>query len=204
MKQSPARRIYRKGVFQMNPDGMVLVPEECDSYLYEGPLAKAVAYLYTPPFGIAGDISRPSQPYTVETQPLNPSLPFSGYGLPGKLASGLFVPITTTGDPVYGFLVRVFPAQGANASDPLGTAVPIATGPANILRKGYLNVVCQLGTPTLGAAVYVRFQSPSGNQIVGGLEQGSTANNYLLTGAQWQGPADANNNAEISWAGVNL
>jgi hypothetical protein len=67
-----------------------------------------------------------------------------------------------------------------------------------------MNVVCQLGTPSLGAAVYVRYQAPSGSQIVGGLEQGSNGNNYLLSGAQWMGPPDANNNAEISFAGANI
>lgn len=198
------RRIYTKGVFQMTPEGTVLIPAECQSYLHKGPVAEAVAYLYTPPYGVPGDISRPNAPYVVETQPLNSAAPFFGYGLAGKLVSGLFVPVTGTGDAVYGLLVRVYPAQGANASDPIGTAVPLTAGPANILCKGYMSVFCQLGTPALGSAVYVRYQNPTGSQVVAGLESGTTGNNYLLTGAQWMGPADANGNAEISLGSTRI
>lgn len=198
------RRIFRKSVWQMNPDGMVLVPQECDSFEYKGPVAEAAAYLYSPPFGVPGDLSRPNAPYVAETQILNPSLPFSNYGLPGKIAGGLFVPVAANNDVVYGFLIRVFPGQGANASDPIGTAVPIATGPANVMRKGYMNVFCQLGTPSFGAAVYIRYQNAVTGQIVGGLESGTTGNNYALTGATWMGPPDSSGNAEISFGNTGI
>ena len=197
------RRIFRKSVWQMTPNGQVLIPEECDSYLYKGPVAEAVAFLYTPPFGVPGDLSRPGAPNDVETGAFVTATPFPAFGLPGKISGNGFVPIANTGDVVYGFLVRPYPSQGANASDPLGTAVPMTTGPCSIMRSGYMNVYAQLGTPAYGAAVYVRYQNPSGSQIVGGLEQGSTGNNYLLSGAQWMGPPDANGNAEICWSGTN-
>lgn len=199
MNKYPTVRILRKGVFKMTPEGTILVPEECDSYLYTGPLSKAVALLFTPNFGVPGDITRPNAPYVAEPQALNSAAPFPGFGLPGQIVSGLFVPITGTGQAPYGLLIRPYPAQGANASDPIGTAVPITSGPCSVLRKGYAAVFAQLGTPALGAQVYIRFQSPSGNQIIGGLEQGTTANNYAWTGAQWMGPPDAAGNAEISF-----
>jgi hypothetical protein len=204
-KSHATRRIFRKGVFQMTPDGMHLVPEECDSYLYTGPVAEAVAILYTPNYGVPGDISRPNAPYVAETQAISSAnTAFPAFGLPGKMVSNFFVPIASTGDAVYGILVRPYPAQGQNASDPLGTAVPITNGPVSVLRKGYINVFCQLGTPAQGSNVYVRYQNPSGSQIVGGLEQGSTGNNYQLTGAIWTGPADASGNAEISLGSTTI
>lgn len=199
MNKYATRRIFRKTVWQMNRDGMVLVPEECESFLYRGPVAEAVAILYTPNFGVPGDISRPNAPYDCETQALQSSTPFPNFGLPGVLSGGLFVPITGNGTQPYGLLVRPYPAQGANASDPLGTAVPITSGPASVLRRGYANVFCQLGNPAVGGAVYIRYQNPSGGQIVGGLEASSNGNNFAWSAAQWQGPADASGNAEIGF-----
>jgi hypothetical protein len=204
MNKSVARRIYRKGVFQMTREGMHRVDAECDSYLYSGPTSEAVAFLYTPPFGVPGDLSRPNAPLVVETQALNASLPFPGFGVPGKMVSGLFVPVSANNDVVYGFLVRVYPAQGLNASDPLGTAVPFTQGPANIMRKGYMNVFCQLGTPAFGNGVYIRYQNAIAGQPIGGVESGTNGNNYLLTGAQFMGPPDASGNVEISFAGANI
>lgn len=202
------RRIFTKGVFQLTPMGMILLPEECESFLYRGPVAEAVAVLFTPPYGVAGDISRPNAPYVAETQALNPAAAFSTFGLPGQMVGGLFVPITGTGQQPYGLLIRPYPAQGANAADPLGVAVPIATGPCSVLRKGYANVNLQLQTSAaaFGGTVYIRFQNPVAGQVVGGLESGTTANNYAWTAAnaQFMGPADANGNVEISFGAANV
>jgi len=159
------------------------------------------AFLYRMPSGIPGDVTRQSLS-TIETQVLNSSLPFPGFGLPGKVVSGAFVPITT-GDvsaSVYGLLVRPFPTQGANASDPLGTSVPLTTGTANILRRGYINVKVNAGTASLGSTVYIRVATPSGAKVIGGIEAASdTTNTITVTGASFMGPADANGNAEIAF-----
>jgi hypothetical protein len=155
--------------------------------------------------GIPGEITRVSAS-VVEGQPLNSSLPFSAYGLPVKIVSGKVVPITNTGDVVWGFLSRPFPITGANASDPLGTSVPPTTGVANVMRRGYMSVFVQNGAASaaLGSAVYIRFQNPGGGKIVGGLEASSSGDTYQLTNAAFMGPADANGNAEISWGSPTL
>jgi hypothetical protein len=151
------------------------------------------------PYGVPGDITRQTGSF-VEPQAFGAAA-FPAYGIPAKLSSGTVVPITNTGDTVYGLLVRPFPITGANASDPLGTSVPPTKGVANILRRGYLNVSVQLGgaSAALGSSVYIRYQNPSGNQIVGGIEAASTGNTYQLTGATFMGPVDANGNAEIAY-----
>ena len=158
------------------------------------------------PFGVPGDITRPSQS-TVEAQPLGATA-FPAFGIPGKVSAGKIIPIAANNDVVYGFLVRPFPITGASASDPLGTSVPPTTGVANMLRRGYLNVLVQLGGAScaLGSNVYIRYQNPSGSQIVAGIEGASTGNTYQLTattsygsGAYFTGPVDGNNIAEIAY-----
>jgi len=97
---------------------------------------------YRMPFGVQGDISRPSVA-TVEAQAFGATA-FTQYGLPAKVSGGKVIPIAAQNDFVYGFLVRPFPITGANAGDPLGTSVPATTGIAGILRRGYINVLVQL------------------------------------------------------------
>lgn len=157
------------------------------------------------PTGIPGDISRPSVA-TVEAQAYGATA-FASYGLPVKSSSGKVVPIAANNDFVYGFLVRPFPVTGANANDPLGTSVPPTTGLAGVLRRGYLNVLVQLGggSCALGSGVFVRYQSPSGSQIIGGVEGVTSANNYQITStvaagqAYFTGPVDANGNGEVGF-----
>ena len=170
-------------------------------------MVKDVAFTYRMPFGIQGDISRPSIA-TVEAQVFGATA-FPQYGIPAVLSAGKVVPVSATGQQVYGLLARPFPITGANASDPLGTSVPPTTGLANLLRRGYMTVFVQLNAATaaLGVGVYIRYQNPVAGQIVGGLEAATTANNYLLTPAltygggtaYFMGPADANGFAEIGF-----
>lgn len=153
------------------------------------------------PYGIPGDITRQSQA-KIEAQVLDASLPFAGYGLVGKIASGKFVPFAgaETDADDYGILVRPFPVTGANASDPLGTAVPQTTGIANVLRSGYINVKNNAGTPAVGGAVYVRVATAGTGKPIGGFEAvADGANTIALTGATFAGAADANGNVEVAY-----
>jgi hypothetical protein len=161
---------------------------------------------YRMPFGVPGDISRPSTA-TVEAQAFGATA-FPAYGLPAKSSGGKVIPVSAQNDVVYGFLVRPFPITGANASDPLGTSVPPTTGVAGILRRGYINVLVQLGGATcgLGTGVFIRYQNAITGQIVSGVEGATTANNYQLTstytlggGAYFTGPVDAAGNAEVAF-----
>lgn len=159
------------------------------------------------PFGVQGDVVAPSLA-TIEAQAYNSALPFAQYGIAGKAASGKFVPVAAQNDVVYGFLCRPFPITGANASDPLGTSAPSTLNMADVLRRGYITVSVQLGAASAAMAsnVYLRYQNPSGSQIVGGVEGASTGNTYQLTstysygsGAYFMTPADGNGLALVSW-----
>lgn len=159
------------------------------------------AILYRMPYGIPGDITRQSVA-TVETQIFDPLKPFSAYGIPGKIDGNNFVPIEEddAATAIYGILVRPFPTQGANASDPLGTSVPKTNGAADVLRRGYIAVHVNAGTASLGGAVYVRVGAGTTEKPIGGIEaQADGSDTVVMAGASFMGAADANGNAEIGF-----
>lgn len=157
--------------------------------------------LYRMPSGIPGDVTR-KDGATIETQQFNSAAAFPGYGLPGKISSGKFVPFAG-GEAIgvlYGFLVRPYPTQGANASDPLGTAVPKTTGPCDVLKRGYINVQVNAGTASLGSTVYIRVAAAAAGKPIGGIEAAADSTNTIaLTNAYFTGAADASGNAEIAY-----
>ncbi len=158
------------------------------------------AILYRMPSGIPGDVSRASQ-CTIEPGLLDPTNPFSAYGLPGKIVNGKFVPLAAgdTAAVVYGFLVRPYPTTGANPSDPLGTAVPPTKGICNILRRGYMTVLNVAGTPSLNGPVYSRVAAPSGAKTIGDVEAASDTTNTIQLNAVFMNPGDAAGNVEIGY-----
>lgn len=157
------------------------------------------AYLLRMPSGIPGDVSRKLDS-TVESQFFNSSLPFASYGIPAKLVSGKVVPFaaTDTADLLYGFLVRPYPTQ--SAQEGIGTATPPTTGCANVLRRGWMTVKCNAGTPAQGGTVYVRIDTPSGAKVVGGIEAASDSTHTVaLTGVKFTNAGDASGNVEIEY-----
>ena len=157
------------------------------------------AFLYRMPSGIPGDVSRKNQS-TIDSQIFNASLPFASYGIPAKLASGKVVPFAggETAADLFGFLVRPFPTQ--SAQEGLGTATPPTSGVANILRRGWMTVKCNAGTPAAGGTVYVRIAAASGAKVIGGIEAAADSTNTVaLTGARFTNAGDANGNVEIEY-----
>ncbi|HWQ41314.1 MAG TPA: hypothetical protein VN456_04685 [Desulfosporosinus sp.] len=73
--------------------------------------------------------------------------------------------------------------------------------PCDVLQRGNISVVCNVGTPIAGGAVYVRITAngaiPAG--IVGGLEAAADgANTIALTNCEWAtGLKDANGVTEL-------
>lgn len=69
---------------------------------------------------------------------------------------------------------------------------------ADVLQRGSISVVVNVGTPTAGGAVYIRVAANGGNTIIGGFEAAADgANTVTLTGVKWAGGKDANNVAEL-------
>lgn len=158
-----------------------------------------VAYVYRMPSGIPGDVSR-KENSVVETQILNASLPFSAYGLVGKMAAGKFVPFAggEAATDAYGVLVRPFPTN--SGTDGLGTATPPTSGPGDVLRRGYITIKLNGGaTVAAGGQVYVRVAAAASGKPLGGFEGAADSTNTVAINAIFMSAADADGNVEISF-----
>ena len=70
----------------------------------------------------------------------------------------------------------------------------------SVFQRGSINAVCQKGTPTYGAQVYVRITADAStpSAVVGGFEaEADGAKTIELPGCKWMGPKDTNNIAEL-------
>lgn len=88
-------------------------------------------------------------------------------------------------------------------TDYLGSSGQYLPGqPCDVIERGNVSVVCNVGTPTAGGDVYVRITAnesiPAG--VVGGFEAAADgANTVKLTNAKWAtGLKDSNNVTELS------
>jgi len=160
------------------------------------------AFIYRMPAGIAGDVTR-REHADIEAQVMDTDYPVLRYGEPVKMVSGEIRPITTDdviGD-IYGFGVRPYPIQ-TSTSEALATATPPTNLPFDVLRRGYMTVKVQNGTPAKNASVYVRTIAASDPtaQPIGGLECASDGGDcFEITNAKFMGEADSNGNVEISY-----
>jgi len=160
------------------------------------------AFIYRMPAGIAGDVTR-REHADIEAQVMDSDYPVLRYGEPVKMVSGEIRPITTgdvVGD-IYGFGVRPYPAQGAS-SEAIGTATPSTTLPFDVIRRGYLTVKVQNGSPAKNGSVYVRTVAADDPvaQPIGGLECGLDGGDcFEITNAKFMGEADSDGNVEISY-----
>lgn len=157
------------------------------------------AILYRMPSGIPGDISRASVA-TVESGVFDSANPFASYGIPVKKVGGKIRPVAS-GDAasvIIGLLVRPYPTGGSQ--DPLGTSTPPTTGIGNVLRRGYMTVQNNAGTPADGGTVYVRVAAASGAKVIGGIEAvADGTNTVVMAGAVFKNAGDANGNVEIEF-----
>lgn len=154
--------------------------------------------------GYAGSYSR--QPDSViDTQPLSQaetSTPITfGLGVVYDAANpgAVIIPTdTSTAANFVGVAVREVKSATDYLDQSVGQYVPGDAVP--VLKRGCVNVLCQKGTPALGGAVYLRVKANNTypNAVVGGFEaEADSTNTVQLTNAQWKGPADANNIAEM-------
>lgn len=134
-----------------------------------------VSYLYAMPSGIPGQVTRPDSFPTIEQQILDQTSPPTSFGVAVKMVAGKIQPINSAADTVnsiYGVLVRPFPTSG-NGTDGLGVATPNKAFPADILKKGYINVLCNNfggNAPSANSNVYVRTQNAAAGKPLGGFE----------------------------------
>lgn len=168
-----------------------------------------VAYQYRMPAGIPGENSRPAQS-TVEPANVTPNgttgAP-TAYGVPMVIdaTTGNARTIAAGGSDAAvnvlagGLLVRPFPTGATQ--DALGTSTPPTSGVIDLMKRGYMTVLLSGSTASVkGGQVYIWSAAASGAHIVGGFEASNPGGSgFALTGAFFEGAADANGNVEISY-----
>lgn len=155
--------------------------------------------LYRASSGIAGDVTRPDNT-VVEPGLLNAAQAPTAFGAPVKIVSGKFEKIASGDDAAdfYGILSRVAPAISGSLVETFAGGTPNVEAVQGIVREGYVNVVCTIGTPARGGVVYMRVVAATGKAI-GDLEAtADSTNNVALTGVTWGVDGkDASNVTEI-------
>lgn len=157
------------------------------------------------PLGSPGDLTRDVRECTVEAYYNSTTVPVLGFGLPVKLGaqamSATGIVAADVGSSIVGFSVREYPSYpgGSMANLAAGAGIPMA-GAIGILKKGYMAVKVNAGTPVKEGIVYVRIAAPAGAKVIGGIEAvADGANTIVVPNAQFMGPADADGNAEIRY-----
>lgn len=161
------------------------------------------AFTFRMPAGIPGDINR-AQVATVETQVLTPAgqanAPVSyGVGILIDAVTGQ-VRLPAAGDAaLYGLLARPYPTNAGQNG--LGTSTPPASGPCDVVKRGYMTVLLGGATPAAKAgAVYCRIQNPAAGKPVGGFEAAADGGNTIaVAGAYFTGAADPSGNVELAF-----
>ena len=163
----------------------------------------STAILYRMAAGIAGAISRAAGQATIEAQVMDASTPVTVYGVPVKLVSGKVQPVASGDDAtvVYGLLVRPYPTQStSNTAQGLGQGAPSTVQPADVMRRGYMSVKCNAGTPAKRSQAYVRVANAATGKPIGGIEAAADSGKCVaIAGCFFTGPADADGLTEVEF-----
>ncbi len=145
------------------------------------------AYLTRMPQGFAGDVTRKAEA-TVESGLMGADVAF---GAPVKLdGTGKLSPLSAVDDTVYGFMVRPYPTQDAQAT---------AGSIQDCMRRGYMAVRLARGTAAKGAAVHVRVAAAEG-KAVGDIEATAVKDETVeVPGCIFMGAADDGSIVEIAF-----
>ena len=157
------------------------------------------AFLFRAPSGVAGDITR-QQDTIVESGLLNAADAPTAFGAPVKIVAGKFEKIEASDAATvfYGILSRIAPSIAGDTAQTFASGTPNASAVQGIVVKGYVNVVCAVGTPVRGGQVFMRITADTG-KAVGDLETAADSGKCVaLVGVTWAVDGkDASNVAEI-------
>lgn len=155
--------------------------------------------------GYAGDYAR--QPdMIVDTHPLGGSEAVK-FGTPLAYDGSENVVAFSASDTATNFVgiaAREFKGATSYFSQSAGEYQPYEA--VSVLKRGCVNVLCNVGAPKLGGKVYIRTVAnetiPTG--IVGGFEAAEDSGKVVeLPNCQWRGGKDANGVAEIRMLSCN-
>lgn len=139
------------------------------------------AYLYQAPSGVPGDVTRVDE---TNVEPVKLITPFpANFGLPMMYAAGgVTFSATPTAAAFAGILARAVPGiSQSSVNEDVSTFQPNQKEINGLVVRGYVNVVCTIGTPVRGNPVYMRTVAATGKAI-GDLEATfDSGNNVALT-----------------------
>lgn len=159
------------------------------------------AYLLYPPSGVPGDVTRVDESMVEPARLIAISSVYAqAFGIPVKYATGGISQIAS-GDAATvfaGVLVREVPSISGSVTAGLTDNIPNPNQIAGFCARGFVNVLCKVGTPTRGGIVYMRVIAAT-NKLVGDFEADSdSSNSVVLPYATWASDGkDADNNAEL-------
>lgn len=157
---------------------------------------KDVSYLFQAPNGVPGDVTRTDES-NVEPAMLvgvgsAPAVFPSAFGIPMKYVAGGIQQFSGSeaATAFAGVLIREVPAIGGSGSDTSFGGSPYSPVPVGLCVRGYVSVVCAVGTPARGGVVYVQVTAdavPVGAFRADGTDGG---NAVALTAAQAEWASD--------------
>lgn len=164
------------------------------------------AYLYQAPTGVPGDITRTDE---TNVEPALQAVQGSDYpkvGMGVKYTSdgtGIQVPSGSAATTFAGVMVREVPSISNSSSDDssFSPQTPLLDEPVGLAVRGYVSVICAVGTPVRGGAVYWQVTDNGGVKAGSFRADGTDSGNAVLltaTQAEWaSNGVDADLNAEL-------
>lgn len=127
--------------------------------------------LYRMPSGVPGELTRPGSGNVVESGLFDTAKVPAAFGAPIKMVAGKVTKIEANdlASVFYGLLSRLAPSIAGDTAQTLASGTPNANSVQGILVRGFMNVLCAIGTPVRNAAVYMRVVADTG-KLVGDLE----------------------------------
>ena len=117
------------------------------------------------------------------------------FGQAVKYSSGAVVPFGS-GDAATAFVGVA--TRAVKTSLPNGTAGYDEGEPVPVMKRGRINVKCNVGTPALNGDVYIRIAANGAKDQVGGFEAAADSTYTVkITNAKFAGAADANGIVEL-------
>lgn len=163
-----------------------------------------VSYLFEAPNGVAGDITRTDESNVEPAMLVAATGVFAqAFGIPMKYVAGGIQQFSGSeaATAFAGVLVREVPAIGGVGSDLSFATVPYPPVPQGLCVRGYISVLCVVGTPARGGVVYVQVTANAGVAVGSFRADGTDSGNAVaLTAAQaeWASDGvDASFNAEL-------
>ncbi len=163
-----------------------------------------VAYLFSAPNGVPGDITRTDETNVEPAMLVAVSGTFAqAFGIPMKYATGgiqQFNGGAEDGTEFAGVLIREVPAISGSTASGFTDNIPNPDVPQGLAVRGYVSVKCWVGTPARGGIVYIQIIESGGIPVGAFRATDDGGNAVALTAAQaeWASDGvDADLNAEL-------